>query len=151
MLCYSINSYCISGFCSATVTSTTWVGTVTGVETSIALGGAQLAKLKELTVTVLGQIEELEELVDESIKFLEEELAILRQWEAAAYKVKEKIEMWTVEQLQKIAAFQKIFVMSLDDLGAAAQAFLDQGVHIFAEDENPDNHNDGQYLRYSTD
>ena len=157
--CKMMMPYCISGACSASVTPAVWVTTIGAVETSLFMGEAQLAVLKEATVTVRGQIGELEELFEESVRFLEDELAIIKKWKVSADNVMENLELWSVAQLKKYAAFQKIFVMSLDDLGAAAQAFLDQGVRIFAEDDNPA-HRDGdddwetdqdwENLRYST-
>ena len=129
----------ISGLCSTIVTSATWTTSVIGVEAAIAEYKGELAQLETAANGVLGQIKGLEGTVDDSIKFLEEELVILQKWEVAASNVKGKMALFSVEELQRVAAFQKIFVKNLDDLNASAQAFLDQGAQIFSDDEPAQN------------
>jgi len=125
------------GLCSAIVTTSVWGGSFVGVEASIENYKSELAKLETVTSGVLGQIIVLEETVTESIQFLEQELVILQSWEVAADSVKAKMALFSVDDLKRVAAFQKIFVKNLDDLGASAQAFLDQGAQIFSNDDGP--------------
>ena len=118
------------------MTTSTWAVTATGVEASIVDYKGELGKLRTATNGVLGQIKDLEGTMDDSIKFLEQELVILQRWEVAADNVKGKMALFSVEELKRIAAFQKVFVTSLDDLGASAQEFLDQGAEIFSDDQD---------------
>ena len=107
------------------------------VESTIAEYKGELAQLETAVNGVLGQIKDVEGTVDDYIKFLEEELARteLRDWEVAADNVKAKLALFSVEELQRVAAYQKIFVKNLDDLSASAQAYLDQGAEISSDDE----------------
>ena len=131
----------ISGLCSAIVTTSTWTGSIAGVEASIADYTDELAQLETAVNGVLSQIKDVEGTVDDYIKFLEEELARtdLRDWEVAADNVKAKLALFSVEELQRVAAYQKIFVKNLDELNASAQAFLDQGAEIYSDDEPAQN------------
>jgi len=115
------------------VTTSTWTGSVAGVETAIAEYKGELEKLETATTGVLGQIRSLEGTVTKSIKFLEQELIILQTWEVSASTVKKHIASFSVEDLKRVAAFQKIFEKGLDSLAASAQSFLSQGAQIFSD------------------
>jgi len=121
------------GICSGVVTTSTWTGSVAGVETAIAEYKGELEKLETATTGVLGQIRRLEETVTKSIKFLEEELIILQTWDVSASTMKKHIASFSVEDLKRVAAFQKIFEKGLDSLAGSAQSFLNQGAQIFSD------------------
>merc|ERR1712012_374901 len=94
---------------------------------------SELEKLETATTGVLGQIRSLEETVTKSIKFLEEELIILQTWDVSASTMKKHIASFSVEDLKRVAAFQKIFEKAIDSLAASAQSFLNQGEQIFSD------------------
>ena len=125
--------YSVLGICSGVVTTSTWTGSVAGVETAIAEYKGELEKLETATTGVLGQIRSLEGTVTKSIKFLEQELIILQTWEVSASTVKKHIASFSVEDLKRVAAFQKIFEKGLDSLAGSAQSFLNQGAQIFSD------------------
>ena len=76
-------------------------------------------------------IDGLNATMEDAITFLENELAIIFKWESATENVNNKIALFTVEELQQFADFQKVFVRGVDELQNVAQAYLDQPAAIF--------------------
>ena len=76
-------------------------------------------------------IEDLNTTMDEAINFLESEMAIIFKWETAAENVNNKIALFSVEELQQFAGFQKVFVRGIDELENVAQSYLDRPTTIY--------------------
>ena len=79
----------------------------------------------------MNNIEDLNTTMDEAIVFLENEMAIIFKWETAAENVNNKIALFSVEELQQFAGFQKVFVRGVDELENVAQNYLDRPTTIY--------------------
>ena len=79
----------------------------------------------------MNNIEDLNTTMDEAIDFLENEMAIIFKWETAAENVNNKIALFSVEELQQFAGFQKVFVRGVDELENVAQNYLDRPTTIY--------------------
>ena len=58
-------------------------------------------------------------------------MAIIFKWETAAENVNNKIALFSVEELQQFAGFQKVFVRGVDELENVAQNYLDRPTTIY--------------------
>lgn len=112
------------GFCSGLVTTTTWAVTAATVETELAKYRAELEKMTTQVESAKNRLKKLENKSDLAIALLENEMALVVIWEAAAENVENQITDFTPEQIQKVLAFQNIFKNSITRLKSAAQNFI---------------------------
>ena len=115
-----------SGICSAVGNAVSWPASVAGVESAIIHYQAELEKLVNIGKSVIQNIDDLNETMEEAIDFLENEMAIIFKWEISAENVNNKIALFSVEELKQFAGFQKVFVRGVDELMDVAQNYLDR-------------------------
>ena len=108
-----------------------WPASVAGVESAISHHQSELEKVLSISKSIMANIDGLNAIMKDAITFLENEIDLIFKWENATENVNNKIALFTVEELQQFADFQKMFVRGVDKLQTAAQAYLDQPAAIF--------------------
>ena len=92
---------------------------------------SELEKLVNIGKSVIQNIDDLNETMEEAIDFLENEMAIIFKWEISAENVNNKIALFSVEELKQFAGFQKVFVRGVDELMDVAQKYLDRPAVLY--------------------
>ena len=101
------------------------------MESAIIHYQAELEKLVNIGKSVIQNIDDLNETMEEAIDFLESEMAIIFKWEISAENVNNKIALFSVEELKQFAGFQKVFVRGVDELMDVAQKYLDRPAVLY--------------------
>jgi len=126
------------GACSGAATSTCWITASTAnynlssaAETTSQNYLDTVETLLEKTQGMIDDFDDLGEIIDGAIGFLEDELKLLTSWKEAAINVQDDIDNWTVDELKSVGPFQDIFKASVTELHNIALEFLNRKSGFF--------------------
>merc|ERR1712004_925941 len=116
------------GVCSAIYNSVAWPAAVASVEITIAAYKAQFEEAQSLGVRLVRSFKELEGQLDQSIKFLEQEIDIINEWEEVVDNAENNIDSIPLDEVPTLS---QIFIGDIADLKRVAKKFLDRPFAIF--------------------
>jgi len=116
------------GVCSAIYNSVAWPAAVASVEITIAAYKAQFEAAQSLGVRLVRSFKELEGQLDQSIKFLEQEIDIINEWEEVVDNAENNIDSIPLDEVPTLS---QIFIGDIADLKRVAKKFLDRPFAIF--------------------
>lgn len=119
------------GMCSAIYNSIAWPAAIASVEATIASYKAQFNKAQRLGVRLVDSFDEVKGQLDQSIKFLEQELDIINDWEEVVDNAEKNIELIPVD---KVPTLSQIFINDIADMKRVAKTFLQRPVAVFGND-----------------
>ena len=136
------------GFCSAVVTSSTWIASVSAVEVEIARVTAKIEEVEETVINALEDIDEIGTLTQDLQKFIQQEIIIIIIWDSAVDHMNTNIENVEEESFYRLPLKKRIFTNAVKGLRTAAQDLWDQPDGIFGESPlNRELGNDAEYQK----
>lgn len=123
------------GICSAVGSTTVWGATLATLEIKIAEYTAALEALEKVANRAKENIVKFNAEMDSAKEVLTEEIQIIEKWEAAAEKVQNNIDSFSVEDLKAFAVFQQIFVDVIEVLQKTAEDYLEFTKFAATDDE----------------
>ena len=88
----------------------------------------KLENLKKIADSILERTNGLSSNSDLTLNFLEEELAIIKNWHYEVDSVKESIDLIPLDE---VPILKDVFDIVIDDLETTAQRFLDRPEDVF--------------------